>query len=1585
MFAEIGLDATKLEKGLEQAHKALTDGTIKVESAYKSLGIKSDAVYDQMRKNAVASFDFIKNKTTSSLEDITRAYSAATERVMALNAEQFRYERQTQEETAQYIVKMMKVEQEARRENAVKTRAIEEEKAQYIMRTLRMEQEAYRENAVKTAAIAATQRANYENSFTGLGVKSEATFAQMRAQALNYYKNITSDSRSTFSDRLRAQQGYSIAVQRIDHEQLSQEKNFHNQRKQMSRDSQAGWLSMMKGMLAYRVILSGIMAVQESFSGTFRYLATIETAQLGIGAAFMTSGKYIDITTGKALKGAEALKAAQVESKQVIEELKAANLQTIATLDQLIVAYQQTLPVAMAKGFDKRMVKEFTLAMVQAAGAIGLPMDQLGEETRSMLTGAINPRTSRIATVLGLRNEDIAEYKNNAEGLFTFLMDKLKAYQVAGVEAQTTWAGLWSNMKDIAFQYLGEGMTPLFEGIKQSLIEITNSMVTVNEKTKQIEWNPEFLESMKTIKSGMTTFIADLRRISMLIDLVGIGMAKVGQLATLGLSKTMDDAVDKYTARLKAGEKALMDMAMAAEGYKPATKDTPGAITQEGLQYYDKTLWYVKETAKETKYMANETKKVSEEAKHLADQWKEQARTLDAKIAGEGLDKYQRKVIEIAREAEKLTEKFRAVAGATAKIAEWKGSAERGVILEQEAEVAKAVQKIRDDEMKDAMDNVRGKITEEDKFYKWKERALKEYEKIVTEANDWDISEHQRAINKIRSSESTNIEKMKKDHAAGAYGGGLEGLQMLFAGIDAARTASAAAEDIQTRKALADKINFYSEISGYEDTYYARLFKYLDEEGERRGKLYEDDAAGAAWAAQEKAAASADAFNRENSDRQAAFSSMKSNFASMADLYAKDSRERKALSELSKAAAIAEMAVQAQKNIMIAVGAVAQQGTGDPYSAFARIAAMIALMSNVLGMAGIAFGGGGGGASAAPALPASTVLGAEAGTGSESIAKVWDLLEDTYELEYRELTGIHNSMKDLNRNITGLVTSIVRTGSVSGAAAGFTPSKTLTMFGTYGMEKEYSGIAGWVEDLGNWFLNTVVGGIFGGGKEKTLESSGIEFKAQTAGQLIAGEYMDALEYAVIKTVKDGGWFHSDKTSYETIYKALDEDVSRLFSLVFVNMSATLVELAKGLGADVNAALAYQFKGERLNLAGKTGEEINKIVSEYFSNVGDEAVRVLFGDLVSRYQQLNEGLFETAARLVMDKAIVSEILTMTNQGFPGSTAAVIAFSEAIIEMAGDLETLQDAAATYYDKFFTDAEKQARLQEQLSGGLGSLGYALPADRMGYRDIVEGLDLTTESGQKAYVMLLEWAEAADQYYSAVEDAAGSTEKLTKALQDQVRMITDWISDMSRSSLAPAQSMEGWQLEYERQKTLAYTEDATTQDVSSYLNFAKEYLSFMRTYGGDYQDLYNSVIGDVGELGEMKNTALAQLDAILAADNAAQLAAARQLAATYDVMGQTAPAFGGGGLMVGPSIGGEMGKEWAVPTYEPQRSNFLSSAPPEFWENLRGGGAGPGDITVHSVVMLDGKVLGESMAKQIPRNGSLISAIQNVPRRMN
>jgi hypothetical protein len=532
---------------------------------------------------------------------------------------------------------------------------------------------------------------------------------------------------------------------------------------------------------------------------------------------------------------------------------------------------------------------------------------------------------------------------------------------------------------------------------------------------------------------------------------------------------------------------------------------------------------------------------------------------------------------------------------------------------------------------------------------------------------------------------------------------------------------------------------------------------------------------------------SSETFFKENADRQEAFSSMAQNFSTMANLYAEDSRERQALSEISKAATIAEMGLQVQKNLMIAVGAVVNQGTGDPYTAFARIAAMIAVVTGVLSMAGIAFGNGGGGSSSAaastPVMGNSTVLGAAYGTGSESIANSLELLQDTYDLEDVKLTKIYNELKSLNDNIIGLVSSYIRTGGVDAfldtVSLESSTNRAETLWGdaqaplleNYAMITRFSKILpettseilGFITgsygyELVGKFINKLIGNVlgkvFGGDTESSVTGGGIQlYGGSIAGILKNG--VGARQYATGETKTDGGWFHSDKTEYWTQYAALDGDVTALFSKVYQNLSDTLIALSEGLGTNVNDVLNYTFAQMQIDLHGKTGEEISKALSEAFSAVGDTAVKVLFGDIISQYQKVNEGMLETATRLITDKESILNILEYTNQSFEGTTSELIKFSESLITVAGSLENLTDAFNTYYDAFFSDAEKQADLKSSLSGALGQYGYALPGERSGYRSIVESQNLASEAGQTAYAALMLLADSADAYYSYLEDA--------------------------------------------------------------------------------------------------------------------------------------------------------------------------------------------------------------------------------------
>ncbi len=421
--------------------------------------------------------------------------------------------------------------------------------------------------------------------------------------------------------------------------------------------------NLLKGLMGLYAAKQVFDVITASIRESLQIMGKMETSALGIAASFLTTGKYIDDTTGRALKGQEALNAAQEDTKAIMKELQVANFETIATLDQLVRVYQETLPIAMSKGFNRQQVKEFTLAVVQAAGALGVPLDMLGEETRSMLTGAINPRTSRIATAIGMTPEDVRAAMGNGNKLFKYLIGELEGFRTAGIASQTTWNGLWSNMKDMGLMVGSQVFQPLFETIKGGLIDIQKYIMDVDETTGKVKgFSPEFLENIKTLRQWVQYIVADV------LDLI-----KNLDIAATGTSEWWS----KVSYRAKHPVEAFKNIFLSDEGEKWPESAIPGKTA-----YYDSLIKRVLSntgasqagTSSPSTYKPNKPKPDADAAEKLAKltaSWQKTSRDLATDLGQVNINEFDKKIAEYENKALDLKEKFKAVKGAAEVIDQW--------------------------------------------------------------------------------------------------------------------------------------------------------------------------------------------------------------------------------------------------------------------------------------------------------------------------------------------------------------------------------------------------------------------------------------------------------------------------------------------------------------------------------------------------------------------------------------------------------------------------------------------------------------------------------------------------------------------------------------------------------------------------------------------------------------------------------------------------------------------------------------------------------------------------------------------------
>lgn len=609
----------------------------------------------------------------------------------------------------------------------------------------------------------------------------------------------------------------------------------------------------------------------------------------------------------------------------------------------------------------------------------------------------------------------------------------------------------------------------------------------------------------------------------------------------------------------------------------------------------------------------------------------------------------------------------------------------------------------------------------------------------------------------------------------------------------------------EEKKLLNDKIGFYSTIEGYEQQAFDLKMMRIKNEREEYIKLYGD--LGAANAKYNQDATKA--FSEKIDAEQKGTKDIISNYSKIIDAamtcYSDESNEYKRLQDFKKVALAAELAMEVAKNAQIiqgyftrstaavasaavqntanastavtgAVSSVAAQGT-VPVAGFGMVAAMLALMTGILGTAGIAFGGGSTSASM-PTLPKSTVLGAADGTGSQSIENSYKLLQDTYELENTKLTEIRNELQNLNQNITGLVTSIVKTGGISPKGMGINISGD-TVYGDFLQRVERwgggfghlvgaeGGFIGQLEDFLSKPLMQIASWIGGGEQSRSVSQSGISF----SGSLSGG--MNAQQYADIVSKINGGAFSSDKSITNTKYLPLNNEVSNYIEGIFNNIKTTIRYVADGLGVDANDAFNHTFNELKLNLQGKTQEEMIEAVNVFFSNFSDEISTILSKDIpLEDYQRLGEGLLETSVRLVVQMSTVTSWFDSMSVSLNKTTPELIEFTDAVISQFDDIQAAKEAWSYFYKEFIPADQQLSNSIRTTTESLSALGYQMPKTEAAFVDMISGAMKNPELlagllklSPSIHSIIESWTTATE---SAADEAKAAAEAAKQVAQD-------------------------------------------------------------------------------------------------------------------------------------------------------------------------------------------------------------------------
>lgn len=246
-------------------------------------------------------------------------------------------------------------------------------------------------------------------------------------------------------------------------------------------------LSLVVGAVGLPAILGG------------RYLSAMETAQNGMAGILVSMAE----ADGRTLNFAEASKIAADNIAMLGKEAVRTGNDSKALID----TFRSILAPGLGAGMDIDQIRQVAIVGGAAVKAIGLPVTQQIQEIRDLVAGGITPASSTLATALGLKDKDIKEMRESAEGLFVGLMNRLKGFAEMTDETFKTLSGKITIFGEVVNQTMAKSFVGTFDSFKNLVDAATSIFGEIDRKTGGIKFNDALMEDLSLMDRTLSTIL----------------------------------------------------------------------------------------------------------------------------------------------------------------------------------------------------------------------------------------------------------------------------------------------------------------------------------------------------------------------------------------------------------------------------------------------------------------------------------------------------------------------------------------------------------------------------------------------------------------------------------------------------------------------------------------------------------------------------------------------------------------------------------------------------------------------------------------------------------------------------------------------------------------------------------------------------------------------------------------------------------------------------------------------------------------------------------------------------------------------
>lgn len=607
-----------------------------------------------------------------------------------------------------------------------------------------------------------------------------------------------------------------------------------------------------------------------------------------------------------------------------------------------------------------------------------------------------------------------------------------------------------------------------------------------------------------------------------------------------------------------------------------------------------------------------------------------------------------------------------------------------------------------------------------------------------------------------------------------------------------------------------------------------------------------------------------------------------------------------------------KLAAQLGFNVAKGTEAVLTQGSGDPYTAFPRMAAMAAAVA-ALGVAIGSISGGSTGSFTAANNGTGTVFG-DSEAQSASIANSIDLLSENSDLMLPLTSAMLRSLRNIESNIGGVTNLILRqsTGQGFNITDGF----------------NQNAIGGFLEKAGNSFfagigdflgINKMLGGLLGGlfGSKTTVQGQGLFGGAQSLGDILSGGF-DLQEYIDVQ-VKKKTFGVTTSTKNKTQFVEANKELEKQFTLIFGGFYDSILSATDILGAnteEVKTKLENAIINiGKIDLKGLNGEQIQEKLEAVFGAAADSLAQQGFAGL-DEFQTVGEGYYETLIKVatgveqakyftdrlnvtaieytdILNKQgdVAAEIVrqsVLLNEGtkdikggfydlvnsFDGTAEELTDFvltlrdlqdqlfmtgknadylTSSMILGAGGLDSLASGLDAYFE-MLSPAEQAAELTRRLTNEFAIFGKELPSDVKAFRALVSSIDISTEAGQKLYGQIIALAPEFNDLQDAIKNANGDVNALVQSLRDLAEQ-----ARAARGETEQPRNLSYLRNEFNKASELALQGD--TEAAARLVSLGKDLMSMSKLYavsGSDYARDLAFIQGIASAVADMQESGL-------------------------------------------------------------------------------------------------------------------------------